>query len=232
MPIAGANPRIITPATPNAATVFAQNVAAGTSGNYDEMLLRPAYLALTSPNDSNHNAGFRRADANLSIVIVSDAAEHDAVPLSFYESFYTGLKSGSSTVTVSGMVPTMTTAPTGTCVYDDSNAGQSTKVSLLAGSMGGIVEEICTSNWAGALTRLGQVAFGGLRRTRFELSNQPEPGKPLLLEIDGQPFEAVGPAGETRWTWDAAANAIDFSPAASPAPGARITVTYHVSCVQ
>jgi hypothetical protein len=237
VPLAGGNPRVITPTTPNKEQVFAQNVNVGTDGTGTELLIRPGYLALTNPPIgwlTTHNAGFLRDEAHLAVVVVSDAADQDAAPLAFYQNFFLNIKGfkRQNMFTYSGIIPTQQIAPSGTCDYDESTAGQSTRTRELIARTGGVYDDICTPDWSKTLEGVGQLAFG--YRTRFFLSNMPDltvTPEPIVVLDDGQPFPATGSAGETRWSYDSVVNAIDFEPPAVPKPGSTLAIKYHVACL-
>ncbi|HCF57810.1 MAG TPA: hypothetical protein DFS52_07425, partial [Myxococcales bacterium] len=181
-----------------------------------------------------HNAGFLRDEANLAVIVVSDAADHDATPLAFYQNFYLNIKGfkRQNMFSFSGIIPTQPSTPAGNCDYDESTAGQSMRVKELIARTAGVYDDICTPDWSRTLEKLGQTAFG--YRTRFFLSNVPdmtiEPD-PIVVEVDGQPYPAIGPYGDTRWTYNSSANAIDFEPLAVPEPGSTLTISYHVACL-
>ena len=230
VPLGGGNPRVITARTPNKERVFAENVNVGTNGNYDELLLKPFELALSEPLLSTHNAGFLRSDARLSVVLVSDAADHGATPFSFYSGFLARLK-GASQYSVSGMLPTQPTSAGSGCDYDESTAGQSPTARSLVASTGGALEEICNPDWPAAMSRIGAVAFGSAFRSRFPLSDLPDlSSAPITVTIDAVAIPAVSPVGDVRWTYNSAANAIDFEPSAVPEPGSTLRVSYTAGC--
>ncbi len=239
VPMPGAaspNPRVITRKTPNAAQVFKDNVKVGTNGSGTEMLLEPGYLALSPPLINTNNAGFLRDEAYLAIVVVSDAEDQSNQTVAFYQSFFMNIKGfrRANMFSLSGIIPTLASAPAG-CSYDPDVTGTSTRVKDIVAATGGVYDEICTSNWAKALEKLGQTAFG--YRTRFFLTNPPDidPTKSLDASIqvlvDGLPYPSVGSQGEVNWTYNSQAQAIDFDPMAVPQPGQTLTVTYHVACL-
>jgi hypothetical protein len=62
----------------------------------------------------------------------------------------------------------------------------------------------------------------------FALSTSPDPST-LVVEENGVPFASQS-NGETIWSYDAASNAVVFSPANVPVPGTVITISYSLSC--
>lgn len=65
----------LTPNTKNSLLTFSNAILAGTAGSGVEQAFESAYLALTEPNLSQSNKDFYRPDANLEIIIVSDAED-------------------------------------------------------------------------------------------------------------------------------------------------------------
>ncbi|MCP4435954.1 MAG: hypothetical protein GY812_10745, partial [Actinomycetia bacterium] len=70
------NPWIVTRESDDPIGDFARAVAVGTAGTADEAGLAAAVAALGEPLASGANRGFRRADAVLHVVVVSDADDH------------------------------------------------------------------------------------------------------------------------------------------------------------
>lgn len=236
VPLNDPSKRVLKPTTPNLETVFAQNVRVGTSGSATENALHGAYMALQSNALGGHNAGFLRDEAHLAIVLVTDAEDQSPQSVDFYYNFFLNIKGfrRANDISISGIIPTQPSAPPG-CTgngYDSSSAGQSPRMRTIITRTGGIFDEICTPDWAKSLEKLGEQAFG--YKTRFFLNNAPDmtvSPDPILVEIDGVPFPAVGPFGDVRWTYNSTANAIDFEPLAVPEPGSTLKLTYKVACL-
>lgn len=225
-PVDGSSPRIISPATPNAAGVFATNTKVGVC-HWNEQGLDAAYRALADPllynlddprtslpNDGN--GGFLREDAKLAIIVLSDEEDFSSQPVSFYETYFLALKGNDkSKVSFNAIVgpSDLSTCPT------SSSSGN--RYISLAQSLGGVVESICTPDWAKSLEKLSQSAFGPNRS--FPLSELPADPSKIVVRVDG----AVVTGG---WTYDAATNAVVFERDAAPAPGAMIEVTYPLGC--
>ncbi|MFN7132807.1 MAG: hypothetical protein ACK4N5_12050, partial [Myxococcales bacterium] len=221
----GTGTRVITPSTPNRAAVFDQNVKVGTNGHWDERLLRPFWLALQPPLVNGHNAGFLRSDAQLSVVIVSDAEDADTVPVTTYVDFLRNLKAGSPNgFTLHGIIPTQTTPPSG-CYYD---GGRAYRVEDAIRRTGGFTEEICTANWSTAMGRLGRAAFGP--RTRYFLTTPADASAGFTVTVDGQPVSSTTSAGTKRWTYDPATNAIDFELIEAPKQTSTLQISYTARC--
>jgi hypothetical protein len=170
-PVDGTRPRILTPSTPNADAVFRENTAVGVC-HWDEQGLEAAYLALSPPlvdhaddpstptGPADGNAGFLRAGARLAIVFLSDEEDTSQRPVSFYESFFKGLKGDDpSLVSISAIIGT---APLGSCPT--------------ASSVGSRYE---------ALAVLSTAAFGP--RQAFPLSGTPGDPSGISVKVNGQP---------------------------------------------
>lgn len=225
-PADNSSPRIISPATPNAAAVFKKNTEVGWC-HWNEQGLEGAYRALsqplvnnaddprtTAPNDGN--LGFLRPTAKLAVIFLSDEEDFSTQPVAFYETFLRAVKGNDpSLLTVSAIVGPMalSTCPTA------SSAGS--RYIQLAQNTGGVVESICTGNWAASLQNLSNNAFGPKRH--FPLSETPSDPTGIVVKVNGSPVT-------TGWTYDGATNTIVFEPNAVPAAGARVEVTYPLGC--
>jgi hypothetical protein len=221
------NPIFLTPATPNANTVFSQRVnGLGTGGSADEQGLEAAYLALSDPIINTDNLGFLRTDAALAVVIVSDEEDSSPQTTQFYENFFRNIKGfqNSSLFSLSAVVGT--TNPS--CSSGAGNAAYGARYIAVAQATGGVVESICNANWGQTLANIGLNSFG-LRRS-FQLSSQPVPVT-IAVEVDGVPTPATTPAAQVNWSYDAATNSIVFATSAVPDANSVITVTYSVACL-
>jgi hypothetical protein len=225
-PVDGSRPRIITPATPGAATVFANNTRVGVC-HWNEQGLDAAYRALSDPllyqqddprtplaNDGN--GGFLREEAKLAIIFLSDEEDFSSQPVSFYETYFLALKGNDKTkLSINAIVGPMDLS---TCPTSSSSGSRYIQ---LAQSTGGAVESICTPNWAASLEKLSNSAFGPNRR--FTLTEQPADPSRIVVEVDGVQVGA-------GWQYEADSNSILFDRNAAPAPGAMIEVTYPLGC--
>ncbi|MBL9037629.1 MAG: choice-of-anchor D domain-containing protein [Archangium sp.] len=220
---AGTAGHVLTRATPNVSGAFSTLVNVGTSGSGTEMGLAPTVAALSSVNLAGQNAGFLRLDANLAVVVVSDAGDQSPQPLSYYQNILFNVKgfANRSAFTFSNIGPYLSSAPSG-CSYDDLT-GLSNYQALVTAT-GGVRAEICSTSWASTLQSLGQTAFGF--RTQFFLNNVPDltGANQLDVRINGQPVAAGG------YTYDAVSNSVRFAPVNTPGPGQTLTVGYLTTC--
>ncbi len=217
------NPKILTPMTPNVAAKFQQKVNVGTNG-YDENAFEASVKALTPPLITNENAGFLRYDANLAVVVVTDAGDQSGQPYSYYMNRLRNVKGyqRANMFTFNVIGPFLASPPSG-CTYDDYT--DSASLHQAAVDTAGVEYEICAPNWATKLQDLGKTAFGF--RTTFYLSAEPDfsMGRTLTVKIDGQ----VVPT--TSYTYDPATLSVNFQPMTTPGPGKTLEVTYHKACL-
>jgi hypothetical protein len=225
-PVNGQTPRIITPNTPGAASVFAHNTQVGVC-HWNEQGLDAMHRALSDPLVNNvddprstapadGNAGFLRDDARLAIIVVTDEEDFSARPVSFYETFLLGLKGQDrSKVTVSAIAGPQDLR---SCPKASSTGSRYIQ---LAQATGGVVESICTANWAASLEKISESAFG--RNRVFKLSELPEDTARIVVRVDGLEVKA-------GWKYEPGTNSIVFEQDAAPGAGSSIEVTYPVGC--
>ncbi len=215
----------VTPQTPQVSSVFSRLVNVGTNGG-TEQPLAGATLALTPPAISNENAGFLRDEANLAVVVISDASDQSPRPVTYYQDLLVNVKGYQrlSYFTFSAVTPRLANPPSN-CSYDESGANSS-RYNPITSYTGGVQDEICNSNWAQTLQNLGQTAFG--YRTHFYLENQPQGA--VVVRIDGLvvPQCPAPTPGAQCWTYDAMPPAVRFANA--PAPGDELEFEYTQNC--
>jgi hypothetical protein len=228
VPANRSGPHIITPATPNPAAVFATNTRVGVC-HWNEQGLEASYRALSDPLLHNAddpstalagdgNAGFMREEAKLAIIYLSDEEDFSPRSVDFYKTHFLALKGNDPTkLSISAIVgPTnLASCPTA------SSAGN--KYIALAKATGGVVESICTPNWADSLRNLSESTFGPNRT--FKLTEKPEPadGSKIVVRVDG----VVVTSG---WHYDPSTNSVIFDADAAPQPGAVVEITYGLGC--
>lgn len=223
-PVDNSSPRIITPSTPNAQTVFANNVKVGVC-HWLEQGMEAAYRALSAPLVNNAddprtpismdgNGGLLRPDAKLAVVYVSDEEDQSPQTVEFYATHLNSLKANPAQISVSAIVGPQDLASCPTA----SSSGL--RYMDLALRTGGVIESICTADWASSLEKLGQNAFGP--STVFQLSQRP--GDPAKLRV------RVNGADATGWRYDPASNAVIFEQATAPASGSRVEIRYPLGC--
>ncbi|MDP3158235.1 MAG: VWA domain-containing protein [Archangium sp.] len=213
---------ILTRNTPNLSSAFSTLVNVGTDGSGEENGLATATLALTPPLSAGGNAGFLRVDANLAVVVISDAGDQSAQPVSYYQNRLINVKGFNrlSMFTFSTIGPFLPMAPAG-CTYD--GGGDPLRYSALVSFTSGVSDEICNASWATTLQNLGRTAFG--YRTQFFLNNSPDlAAQPLVVKINGVAVPGTG------WTYDSASNSVIFTATTTPGAGETLTVEYATVC--
>jgi hypothetical protein len=94
---------------------------------------------------------------------------------------------------------------------------------------GGAWADVC-EDWGKSLDRIAERAQAW--PLQLVLQDQADPAHPLTVTVDGVDFPAKGPYGETRWQYSAPTNRVEFDPLSAPEPGAIVTVTYRLACLQ
>ncbi|RKH48996.1 choice-of-anchor D domain-containing protein [Corallococcus llansteffanensis] len=225
-PADGSSPRIITPQTPNAANVFATNTHVGVC-HWNEQGLDAAWRALSdpllynlddprTPQPADGNGGFLREDAKLAIIALSDEEDFSSQPVSFYETYFLALKGNDrGKVSFNAVVGPL---DLNTCPTSSSSGSRYME---LARKLGGVVDSICTPNWAASLEKLSESAFGPNRS--FPLSERPlDPGA-ITVRVDGVPVTE-------GWSYEAPGNVVVFDRLRAPGPGALVEITYPLGC--
>jgi hypothetical protein len=206
--------------------VFVANANQGTSGSGNEQGLQAAYLALSNPLIFGHNAGFIRPDAVLSVIIVSDEQDYSPGAVDFFVNFFLSIKGFRNTNQFS-LSAIVGDAPSG-CNGPGGNADDGSRYIDAATRTLGVIQSICTSDWSRALEDLSTTAFGF--KSRFILSNQPVI-QSLAVFVDGVRVDGRTTSGTNNWQYDVSTNSVNFTPFATPEPGANIRVEYAVECL-
>jgi len=205
--------------TPNVQQAFALRVNVGTNGSGAEMPLATTLKALTSPLITGTNSGFLRDDANLAIIIVTDAPDQSSQPIDYFTTRLPLVKGPRRIhqVSVSAIGPFTPAGPM--CSIEGVDPG---RYQALVTRTNGVKSDICTSNWARDLEALGRSALGP--RSSFFVRNPPDTQQPIDVQVNGQSVS-------NAWNYDTNANAIVFQPAQAPGSGTTLTVTYQSVCL-
>lgn len=209
---------------PSPIQLFRANAQVGIRGTLSEKGLAAAAAALSEPLASGYNIGFRRPDAGLSLVFVSDEDDDSERPVSYYVDLFRGMVVPSSGARVSASAIIGPT-PDG-CVGADGGATAGHRYAELTLALGGRVESICTDDWGTTLANLSGVAFG--LEAAFVLSAPPR-GEPMVT-VDGNPRPRINSVGQTVWMVDPATRTLVFAERFTPPEGAVIDITYAVGC--
>jgi len=181
----------------------------GASGYWDADLLGLADAALQNAETGGCLDGFRRADADLHVIVVS--ASPSLVDVSVPERALEAAVSSPAELRVSGLLPT-----TGSCGVPAPD------YAAVAERHNGIVSDLCSPTWADAFLDFTALPEGR-GAVRFPLAEAPVPATIEVL-AEGLTFH--------DWSWDASTNAVVFDGETVPSLGAAITVGYvlAVSC--
>jgi len=194
---------------------FSARVLMGTSGSYTEQGLDAVVAAIDTHRD-DHNAGFYRPDAALSVVVISDEDDYSGVSVTGFVDWMLDLKSDSELVAFSSIV-----APRGNCLTAEEDGERYLQVTE---AVGGVSWSICDEDYAGALELLG-LTSAGLKR-EFFLSRIPvvDTLEVRVEEPQGTVHEYVV---DGDYTYDEQRNSVGFVDAV-PVPRAEVVVTYEV----
>jgi hypothetical protein len=183
------NNGIILPTTPDYVDVFNDAVRGlqilGT--NLTEALLQLTSVALFETVPGACNEGFSRTDAVLSIILVSDEPEQSGTDWSLWVEQYRTAKSDPDLVMISAVVDHTHTCGSGAAGYTEA-----------AFETGGLILDICDSDWGAYAAELGVAAAASLRT--FNLDAVPDP-ETIVVEVDGVQYDA-------GWFYDAMRNAV------------------------
>jgi hypothetical protein len=226
---------MISTLTPDVIGTFQTNIQVGTVGSGDERGFDSFKQALINPDNTPY--GFRRNDAFLAIVIVSDeedfsrnsspenqcvgnplpAACQNLRSIASFESFldtYTNSVPTDRKYNVSAI----TTRPGDSCLPYDGHYGL--RYMQMAAETNGVVGSICDTNFSNSLDEIaGRIVE---LSTQFRLDRIPNVST-IVIHVNGVliPENAVN-----GWTYNATNNSIVFHGSAVPPQGASIQVDY------
>jgi len=212
----------------DAITAFADATDLGSGGSGDEKGLDASYAALTEPLLSGENAGFYRADAVLSVIILSDENDHSDISKGAYSQWLNQLKGDPDLTALSGVVGAHSIDafhPGGCFTFGppprEAEAGD---IYIdVATNTGGMYGDICDLNFDSVVQYLSYNAAGLVRE--FQLSDTPSSFADMIVTVNGVEVPYNGANG---WTWDAATNSVQFNGDAIPGPNDTIVVQYPV----
>lgn len=197
------SPKILTPATPNVSTAFANNVRVGVSGSPFEAGLEAAQLSLdtqaaknvprlmlresckvscrsspmpvtcTEACDKNNPIDFLRPDAYLYLVFVTDEEDESSQDVRYYWRSFETAKGIGNDGTVT------TAAIMGDVPMNGCGATPGSRYKALSDLTGGEVGSICDTNFSATLRKLATNAVG-LKR-KFALADKPDPATLSVL---------------------------------------------------
>ena len=211
-------PWIVTPDHEDPVGAFSQAVQVGTDGAAPESGFGAAWLALTEPNLSGSNRGFRRDDALLHVVVVSDNDDgsEDVLgdePGSAFLEFLDeeADRSGQDPIfsAVAGDVPNG-------CLGMAGRALPANAYHEVASATGGVFASICSGDMEPILQGIGTASL--VYADTFPLQAVPYLDTIHVWVSEERQLEG--------WSWQDSPSAIVFD--APPAPDASIRVRYTV----
>lgn len=227
---------ILTPETEGASELFAEMVAVGIVGSGIEMGLEALRLGLSEPTLSEHNAGFLREGASLSIIALSDEEDSSPYTTDQYLVFLTDLKGEAayrdhSLMQISAVVgkdePEFQGQPA--CSSENGVAEYGSRWVKVAQHTEGVLESICEEDFSPIAQRLG-LTISGLE-AEFGLS---EPCAEDTLKVSL--YETPDDAGFVRdlerdvdFTYVAATNSILFVDQQVPPSEWYVLASYEIN---
>ncbi len=231
---------LITNDTPDVINTFSTNVKVGISGSGDERAFDSIVQALTSPLNAPHN--FRRDDAFLSIIIISDeedfsrnnpsvngctgspfpdaCKEHNLRPISTYTNFldnytYSNPSDRKYSVNAIGIFDQA-------CLNQNPSSGghMGLRYAELADQTNGVIGSICDLNFSETLNAI-QANISELS-TQFRLNRTPIVSS-IVVVINGV---SIPQDTSNGWTYNSTNNSIVFHGSAVPPQGASIQITF------
>ncbi len=221
----------ITPDSSDPYTEFMNAVDQGASGSGSERGMDAVKAALTEPLTSTTNAGFLREDAALAAIILSDEDDSSSIDESSFTSWYQGLKSDPSLVTLNAVVGD----PSGPGLLDFGGCSDLVGTDLLqasagdryidvVGRTGGIWRSICYEDYSETLAHVSLSSAGMV--TTWYLSEIPTNSGQIEVYVDDTQWYYSLLDG---WTYDADDNSITFHGDALPGVGAYVLIQYPVA---
>lgn len=169
------DPWILTPTLADLEAELQEAAAVGTDGSSPEAGLGAAFLALSEPLRSGDNRAFRRDDASLHVVIVSDTDDDSAdvlgdEPAAAFATFLAeeAERSGQPAM-LSAMVGD---APDG-CTWDGGSAEAGARYLEVAAATGGAQASICSPDLSAVAANLGDLS--AVWPDTFALQAVPDP---------------------------------------------------------
>lgn len=222
--------RVMDNSTPNLDSVFSANVQVGTKGSGDERAFSSFKAALNSPL----NSGFHRADAYLSVIVISDADDfsHDDINLNesyaqatlhsvntyvdVLKTFTNGLPVNDFSFSTIGVLDTA-------CRDQLAGGGEnkiSTRYMQLSDATGGTKNSLC-SPFNAVLNNISS-SIASNTQAQFQLSRAPVVSS-IRVIIDGTLIPSDATNG---WTYNSVSRVITVHGTFAPSAGAAITINF------
>ncbi len=211
-------PWIITPQTADPEAAFTEAVQVGTDGQPPEAGFGAAWLALSEPLRSGANRGFRRDDALLHIVVVSDNDDESDELLGKdpAQHFLEFLEQEASAAGMEPMVSAVAGDVPDGCSGSSGRALAGTRYQQVVEATDGVFASICDADMDAVVQALGEMSL--IYADSFELQAVPYT-ETLAVWVDDL-------RQEEGWSFDEQSNCVVFTQA--PEPDATIRVRYTV----
>lgn len=214
-------PKVVTSATPNAATRLHDNIQAlGVLGSGTEKGLQAMVTALSEPLLSNENAGFLRDDASLSVIVVSDEDDFSGGAVEVYVNFLSSIK-GPNGATTPVKLHTIV-GPAGGCHGANGDATAAPRYEAVRVATGGHFQSICEQDWGSIGEQIASDLLDDVRSLR--LTRVLDANAAVTVKVNGTT------AASGVWGYAPETNHIIFARGHVPAPGSTITVDYQAQC--
>ncbi|MDG0817548.1 vWA domain-containing protein [Bdellovibrio svalbardensis] len=224
--------------TPNLSSVFDINAKVGVNGNGDERAFESLYQSLSN-EPTNDALGFRRSDAFLAVIIVSDEDDFSnsttgliedynsasVYPVSKYTNFldsYTGGLAAGRNYSVN------TISIQDTACLNQLNTGAqkvAQRYAAISDATGGVKASIC-SNFGTSLSLISDSIIQ--LSSAFKLTREPIP-ETIVVSVDG----VVVPQDATNgWTYDVATMILTFHGSAVPGANTSVKINFDPKSIQ
>jgi hypothetical protein len=201
---------------PDPTLLMQQNIMVGTWGSANERGLHSIYDCMYIGECGPHATEFRRQNAQLAFIILSDEEDWSPNDWTWYKSMYEAAVDP-GLLSFHGII-------------GDQPGGCSTTgygVSAMAGDgyhdlisfYGGFEYSICSSSWASPVQTLASNIAVPLRYT---LDKSDVDTSTIVVLINGQTLDA------SEWTWLSDSNSVLISASSAPEAGDTITISYEV----
>lgn len=176
-----------------------------------EQFREPTLKALSGANVSGPNRGFLRRTASLGVLVMTDAKDQSAVPVSVWLPQVLALKGSHRPERLrwSHVGPLAPTAPSG-CAYDDAVTSLTDELAA-TNATGGVQLEVCQARTTPSLitSQVVPALFGD--RDGFAMRAPVAPGTMPAVTVGGVAVPELSPGGGRNWTFDVTRRAVSFS---------------------
>lgn len=201
----------ITPSDPNPAATFDEMAALGTSGSGTEKGLSAVFASIDTLG-ATANLGFRRATAQLAVVVLSDEEDQSGLNVNDFVTWVEDQAFNPGDVTFSSIVE-----PAGGCPGGTSPGLRYIDVTT---QVGGIFARICAADYSGSLTTLAETLWTSVP---YELS---EVADPATIVITADEVTGTVTLDTADWVYDPVENTVRFTSSYHPPSGTDLHVTY------